>query len=166
MSTPLTRAAMGLALALCAGIGGHAAAAPPAARVASTVVASEAWIRLPPPAANVAAGYVELHNGGAPTRLLAAHAAGFGQVQLHAMRMDGEVMRMQALPDGLALPAGQTTSLQPGGYHLMLMMPKRPLQAGQHVRVRLQFAGGVEQSLDFAVRDGMGGQTSGHAVGR
>lgn len=147
------------------------AASPPAtaATAPSTpaaVVASEAWVRLPPPAAGVAAGYVELHNGGAANRLVAASAAGFGQVQIHAMRMDGEVMRMQALPDGLALPAGRITSLRPGSYHLMLMMPKRPLQEGQQVRVRLQFVHGDALPVDFVVRDGMGGQAGQHGAER
>lgn len=145
------------------------AASPPATaagRDSASVVASEAWVRLPPPAAAVAAGYVELHNGGAANRLVAASAAGFGQVQIHAMRMDGEVMRMQALPDGLPLPAEKITSLRPGGYHLMLMMPKRPLQEGQHVRVRLQFAHGDALPVAFVVRDGMGGPASQHGANR
>lgn len=132
---------------------------------APAVVASEAWIRLPPPAANVAAGYVQLRNDGAEERLVSATAAGFGQVQLHAMRMDGEVMRMQALADGLVLPAGKLTVLQPGGYHLMLMQPRRPFQAGQQVAVRLRFASGGEQRVDFVVGDAIPGPQHGQAAG-
>jgi hypothetical protein len=82
------------------------------------------------------------------------------------MRMDGELMRMQALPEGLVLPAGKVTALLPGGYHLMLMMPKRPLHDGQQVRVRLQFAKGGEQQVDFVVRDGRAAQLHGHGAGR
>ena len=130
-----------------------AAAAP--THAAATVSVSDPWIRLPPPAANVAAGYAQLHNGGGPDRLLSAASAAFAEVQIHAMRMDGEVMRMQALPDGLALPGGQTLALQPGGYHLMLLKPKRPLSAGQTVRVTLQFARSAAQVVDFSVRDGL-----------
>ncbi|MGE8216908.1 MAG: copper chaperone PCu(A)C [Stenotrophomonas maltophilia] len=160
-----TMQAAALALLLWQGVGrADAAAAAPQPR--ATVIASEAWIRLPPPAAGVAAGYVELHNGGGDDRLVGASAAGFGQVQIHAMRMQGEVMRMQVLADGLALPAGRTTSLQPGGYHLMLMLPKRPLQDGQHVRVRLQLARAGEQNVDFVVRDGMGQAAHGAGAGR
>ncbi|MDC6663070.1 copper chaperone PCu(A)C, partial [Leclercia adecarboxylata] len=66
-----------------------------------------------------------------------------------------EVMRMRALPDGLALPGGQTLALQPGGVHLMLLKPKRPLSAGQTVRVTLQFARSAAQVVDFSVRDGL-----------
>ena len=125
------------------------------AHTAATVSVSDAWVRLPPPAANVAAGYVQLHNGGGEDRLLSAASPAFAEVQIHAMRMDGEVMRMQALPDGLALPEGQTVALQPGGYHLMLLKPRRPLSAGQTVRVTLRFARSAPQVVDFSVRDGL-----------
>lgn len=130
-----------------------AAAAP--THAAATVSVSDPWIRLPPPAASVAAGYVQLHNGGGEDRLLSAASSAFAEVQIHAMRMDGEVMRMRALPDGLALPGGQTLALQPGGVHLMLLKPKRPLSAGQTVRVTLQFARSAAQVVDFSVRDGL-----------
>ncbi len=152
-----------MALSLGAARAGNATTAP---RARTAVVASHAWIRLPPPAANVAAGYVQLYNHGREDRLLAATATGFGQVQIHAMRMDGELMRMQALPEGLVLPAGKVTALQPGGYHLMLMMPTRPLREGQPVRVRLQFARDGEQQVDFVVRDGSSAQLHGHGAGR
>ena len=130
-----------------------AAAAP--THAAATVSVSDPWIRLPPPAASVAAGYVQLHNGGGEDRLLSAASSAFAEVQIHAMRMDGEVMRMRARPDGLALPGGQTLALQPGGVHLMLLKPKRPLSAGQTVRVTLQFARSAAQVVDFSVRDGL-----------
>ncbi|WP_411851135.1 copper chaperone PCu(A)C [Stenotrophomonas sp. LGBM10] len=146
----------GLALAaVLAGAGtvwmaGAAVAAPAAA---PPIAHDAAWIRLPPPAAQVAAGYIQLHNAGADDRLLAASSKGFAQVQIHAMRMDGEVMRMHALPDGLPLPSGTSVALQPGGYHLMLMTPKRPLQDGQVVQVRLQFERAGTLPVEFVVRD-------------
>lgn len=163
----MTRWMSCLAIVMALGPGaaraGNATAAP---RATTALVASEAWVRLPPPAANVAAGYVQLYNHGGEDRLLAATATGFGQVQIHAMRMDGELMRMQALPEGLVLPAGKVTALQPGGYHLMLMMPRRPLRDGQKVRVRLQFARGGAQTVDFVVRDDRGAQVHWHGAGR
>jgi len=141
-------------LLLCSPVMPEVAAAP-SAHTAATVSVSDPWVRLPPPAANVAAGYVQLHNGSGSDRLLSASSSAFAEVQIHAMRMDGEVMRMEALPDGLALPEGRTTVLQPGGYHLMLLTPKRPLSVGQTVRIRLQFARSAAQVVEFTVRDGL-----------
>ena len=36
-----------------------------------------------------------------------------GVAEVHEMKMDGDVMRMRALPNGLALPAGKTVALTP-----------------------------------------------------
>lgn len=151
----MTRASGLLLTALLAGTGAVSmpvgAVAAPAASPA--IAYDAAWIRLPPPAAQVAAGYIQLHNAGADDRLVGASCRDFAQVQIHAMRMDGEVMRMHALPDGLPLAAGTSVALQPGGYHLMLMTPKRPLQDGQVVRVRLQFERAGTLPVDFVVRN-------------
>ncbi|WP_313160304.1 copper chaperone PCu(A)C [Stenotrophomonas sp.] len=129
---------------------GDAVAAPAAA---PGITYDAAWIRLPPPAAQVAAGYIQLHNAGADDRLVGATCKDVAQVQIHAMRMDGDVMRMHALPDGLPLAGRASAALQPGGYHLMLMTPKRPLQEGQVVRVLLQFERAGTLPVDFVVRN-------------
>jgi copper(I)-binding protein len=55
------------------------------------------------------------------------------------MKMDGSVMRMRELKDGLALPARQTVELKPGGNHVMLMDLKQPLAKGSTVPLRLRF---------------------------
>ena len=57
--------------------------------------------------------------------------------EVHEMRMEGDVMRMRAIP-ALALPAGKAVTLAPGGYHLMLQDLKAPLLAGSTVAVTLQ----------------------------
>ena len=57
---------------------------------------------------------------------------------------------MTELPDGLPIPAGQTVTLAPGGYHLMFMQLTGPLVEGSTLPVTLQFekAGAVEVMLD------------------
>jgi copper(I)-binding protein len=62
-----------------------------------------------------------------------------GVVEIHEMAMEGNVMRMRALPQGLALPAGKAVELKPGGYHVMLMDLKQTLKAGDKVKLDLQF---------------------------
>lgn len=56
--------------------------------------------------------------------------------ELHEMVMDGEVMKMSAIPS-LPLPAGKTTELKPGSYHLMLMKLKQALHDGDTVQLTL-----------------------------
>ena len=50
-------------------------------------------------------------------------------------------MKMRAI-DSLALPAGKTVELKPGGYHLMLLDLAQPLKEGDNVPMVLTFADG------------------------
>ncbi len=52
------------------------------------------------------------------------------------MKMDNGVMRMRAV-DALPLPAQETVTLAPGGYHLMLIDIKQQLKPGDSVPLRL-----------------------------
>ena len=75
------------------------------------------------------------------SRLVAVSTPVAGIAEIHEMAMEGNVMRMRALPDGLALPAGKTVALQPGGYHVMLMDLKQALKEGDQVDLTLVFEG-------------------------
>ena len=58
---------------------------------------------------------------GLDDRLIAAQAAIAQRVEIHSMEMDGGVMRMRAVDGGLAIAAGDSVTLAPGGLHIMLM---------------------------------------------
>ena len=61
-----------------------------------------------------------LHNKTAnELKLVAVDSDMFARIEIHTMSMDDGIMRMRRL-DGLALPAGETVPLKPGGLHLML----------------------------------------------
>jgi copper(I)-binding protein len=99
----------------------------------------------------VAGGFLSISNtGSADDTLIAATSPFAGDVQLHEMKMEGDVMKMQELPAGIPVPAGQTVMLKPGGLHLMFMQLKQPLVEGTQVPVTLTFekAGTVELLLD------------------
>ena len=64
-----------------------------------------------------------------------------GVAEVHEMKMDGDVMKMRAVPV-LELPAGRSVELKPGGYHLMLMDLKQSLIVGNTVPVTLIFMDG------------------------
>ena len=53
-------------------------------------------------------------------RLVRIESPVAGVSDVHEMKMEGDVMKMRALP-ALDLPAGKTVELKPGGYHVMLM---------------------------------------------
>ncbi len=74
-------------------------------------------------------------------KLVSASSPVAGVVEIHEMAMDGNTMKMRALPAGLALPAGKAVELKPGGYHVMLMDLKAPLKNGQDVDLSLVVEG-------------------------
>ncbi len=70
-------------------------------------------------------------------RVIGAASAVANIVEIHEMKMDGNVMRMRAVPE-LELPAGKSVELKPGGYHVMLMDLKRVLKSGDKFTVELR----------------------------
>lgn len=87
-----------------------------------------------------------------PLTLTGASSPAAGIVEVHHMKMEGEVMRMRAV-DTLELPAGKPVELKPGGYHLMLMDLKAAFRADTQVPLTLQFrdARGQPRSLQVSV---------------
>lgn len=81
-------------------------------------------------------------------RLVRVETPAAGVAEVHEMKMEGDVMKMRAVP-GLDLPPGKTVELKPGGYHVMLMDLKAPLAKGSSVPVTLVFqdAKGTESQL-------------------
>ena len=93
----------------------------------------------------IGGGFLKLSNRGGDDKLLSATAAVSQSVEMHAMSMDGDVMRMRQV-DAIPLPAGKTVELKPGGYHLMFVGLKAPLKTGEKFPLKLKFekAGEVE----------------------
>ena len=106
-----------------------------AASQAQTAVA-DSWIR-GTVAQQKATGLFAQITSAKGGKLLSVSSPVAGVVEIHEMSMDGNVMRMRALPAGLDLPAGKAVALKPGGYHVMLMDLKQQLKAGDTVPVTL-----------------------------
>ncbi|WP_296373042.1 copper chaperone PCu(A)C [Yoonia sp.] len=114
----------------------------------------------------VAGGFLTIANGGeADDHLVAAASDIAGVTQIHAMMMDGGVMVMRELADGLPLPAGETVVLQSGGLHLMFMQLNGPLVAGETVAVTLRFENAGEVAIDLPIRKKMAGGMDHSATG-
>lgn len=126
--------------------GTNAAAAP--------IRVSDVWSR---PATGTAVVYATIHNDSAePDRLIGATSPIATHADLHEssetkmpamsmssgsmgnMPMNGSIMSMKTLT-AIPVPARGTTSLKPGGYHVMLDL-RHDLRAGETVPLRLHFA--------------------------
>lgn len=109
-----------------------------------------AYTRATVPGQQVAGGFMKIENKGATDQLLSASSPAAGEVQLHEMAMDGNVMKMRQVKD-IAVPAGGAVELKPGGLHLMFMNIKAPLAAGETVPVKLKFAKAGEVEVKMPV---------------
>ncbi|MDT7952659.1 MAG: copper chaperone PCu(A)C [Acetobacteraceae bacterium] len=113
------------------------------------VIASQAWSRATSSGADTAAVYVTLK---APVRdaLVGITTPEAKKAEIHQVVMDGNVMIMRELPNGLQLPPGQPVSLQPGGYHIMLTGLSNPLKLGQTFPLHLTFQ--ISPPIDITAR--------------
>jgi periplasmic copper chaperone A len=100
------------------------------------VTVTEPWLRATVAAQKVTGGYMQL-TATSDARLLSVRSPVTSVIEIHEMAMDKDVMTMRALPKGLALPAGKTVELKPGGYHLMFLDLRNTLRAGDTVPMTL-----------------------------
>ena len=82
-------------------------------------------------------------------RLVSASSPIAASVEVHEMKMVGDVMKMRPV-DALPLPAGKPVELKAGAYHMMLMGLKAPVKFGDVVPITLviEDAGGKRQTVD------------------
>lgn len=122
------------------------------------VEVKSAWVRGTVGAQKTTGAYMEISSAQGAS-LVGAESAAAGEAEVHEMRMDKNVMRMRAIPK-LDLPAGKTVELKPGGYHVMLIDLKRPLNKGDSVPLRLRIENRDKSvttiEVKAEVRDAMG----------
>lgn len=119
---------------------------------AASLIATDAWIRTPPPGSPVMAGYVTLHNEGKrEVRFSKLQSDAFGAIEIHEMRESGGVMRMRPLAE-LVVQPGDTAVLEPGGVHLMLFRPTRDVGDGDKVTIDLLLQDREPLSVEFELR--------------
>ena len=121
------------------------------ARSADTTTVSNAWARATAPGQEVGAAYMSLKST-TNAELVKVETPAAGSVEIHMMSMKNGVMEMRML-DKLALPAGKSVDLAPGGFHLMLFDLKKPLKSGENVpfTLSIKYGNGKVISLQTTV---------------
>lgn len=138
-----------LAFALAPLLAGQAAAAD--YKVGSLDI-TQPWARATPKGASTGAAYLTVTNSGSQTeRLSCASSAAAAKCQIHEMAMDNGVMKMRPVEGGLEIKPGQTVTLKPGGYHIMLEGLTAPLKAGDTLQATFAASGGASVNVDFPV---------------
>lgn len=116
----------------------------------AVIEVKNAWVRAAVPGQSATGAFMTItHKDGA--RLVRGYSPVAGVTELHTMKMEGDVMTMRGLAQGLILPAGRAVELAPGGNHLMLMDLKGALAKDTLVPVTLWFkdANGVESKFEL-----------------
>jgi copper(I)-binding protein len=133
------------AAGLCATLMGHAA-------WAQDVVVQNAWVRATVTGQKATGAFMSLTSA-TGSRLKSVTTPVAGVAEVHEMRVEDNIMKMQALKGGLELPAGKTVELKPGSYHLMLMDLKMPLPKDSSIPLTLVFvnARGVESKSELTL---------------
>lgn len=133
----------------------HQHAVPAVEAAHSTIKVSTAWSRELPPTAPVGAAFMSIENhSDQPDRLISADSSIADITELHAHMHEGDVMRMVKV-EAIDVPAHGQLTLEPGGYHIMLIDLKKPLVAGEQLPLTLQFehAGQVDVIVDIKSSD-------------
>jgi periplasmic copper chaperone A len=134
------------------------------------VTVKEAWARATVPGQKGTGAFMTLTaRDGA--RVTGAASPVAGVVEIHEMKMEGDVMRMRPV-SVLELPAGRPIELKPGGFHVMLLDLKQALKVGDKVplELRLETSDGKKVTLPVQVdvrsqapgRDSHGGKGHKH----
>ncbi|MEO1136367.1 MAG: copper chaperone PCu(A)C [Pseudomonadota bacterium] len=106
-----------------------------------------------------------VNNNTEDDRLIAVATDRAEHVELHLTEMSADsVASMKMLKDGIAVPAGEWTSMETGAYHVMLIGMDAPLKAGEAFSATLTFekAGDMEVIVKIEDREKEGGAHAHH----
>jgi copper(I)-binding protein len=105
---------------------------------------TQPWARATPKGASAGAAYMTVTNSGTtPQHLNCVSSDVAAECQIHEMSMDGGVMKMRPLQGGLEIKPGETVTLKPGSFHLMLVGLKQPLQTGTSIEATFKVDSGT-----------------------
>jgi copper(I)-binding protein len=124
----------------------------------ANVTVTDAWARATMPGQKVSGAYMTLQSD-VDARLVGASSPAIPRVEVHEMKMDGDVMRMREVK-AIDLPRGKRVALEPGGLHIMLMNLPKPIAPGDAVPLTLTIeSGGKRQTIEVKAeaRSAMGG---------
>ena len=129
---------------------------------ADSIIIRQPWIRATPGGAKVAGAYMTIINTGSESdRLIGIVLPQAGGASVHEMKMDGNVMQMREIREGLEIKPGQTVEFSPSGYHVMFTELHEPLKQGDTVKGQLRFEKAGSVDIQYRV-EGIGAQGPEH----
>lgn len=92
--------------------------------------------------AKTGAVYFTLHNQkSSDVKLTAVQVdpAVANEAQIHTTEMNGDVMKMREMTEGVMVTGNDMVSFKPGGYHIMLLGLSKGLEVGNEIELTLIF---------------------------
>ncbi len=112
----------------------------------------DAWARPGDPGDNSAA-YMNISNDSDDDiTLIAASSDVARMVEIHESQMEDGTMRMEEVPE-IVIESGETVSLEPGGFHVMMMNLEEALEPGDSFSLTLHFDEIDDIELDVPVEE-------------
>ncbi len=134
-----------------------AAAAETSDASGAKLIISDAWMRKPLVSGGHSAAYLTLQNTGKRDQILVKAASPVAKtVELHTHLHENGVMKMRRLKGGIAVPAGATVELRPGGLHIMLFGVDSRKIKGNRVPLTLTFSNAGPVTVMLAVKPAAG----------
>lgn len=119
---------------------------------ASPLSVEDLYIRATPPNSKNSAAFMVIKNTDKKEiKLLSAGSEIADRVELHQHVMEDGLMKMRQVKE-IMIPGGGSVALQPGGYHVMFLNLKQPLEEGQSISLSLSFDNGQQLSLEAPVK--------------
>ncbi|WP_435587750.1 copper chaperone PCu(A)C [Micromonospora aurantiaca (nom. illeg.)] len=135
-----------------------ASASAPANAAAGVLTIRDPWVKAADK--GMTAAFATLANDGDTDVTITKAATEVSPMELHEMTMKDGKMVMQAKEGGIVIKARSSTTLEPGGDHLMLMNLAEPVKAGDELTFTLTFADGRTQTFTAVAKPFTGAQES------
>ena len=104
------------------------------------LVISDLWIREPIGNSSTTSGYMTIKNTNINDDTLISISSDFSeQAQIHSMKIENNIMKMERLINGLLIRSGQTIYLKPGSNHIMFLNLKKSFNMTFNYNIYLNF---------------------------
>ena len=120
--------------------------------IASELTVNGQYVRATPPHAKNSAAFFTISNHtNQSVKLVAVSSDTADRVELHSHIKEDGMMKMRQVKE-VVINANSSTTLQPGGYHVMFLGLKNNLKEGQNVNITLSFDNGNQVNIDAPVQ--------------
>lgn len=129
--------------------GAAASSSPPASAATCPVTIADAWVKTAESGMTAAFGTLS-NPASEPVTITAAASPATSAVELHEVVDSDGQMVMRPVEGGFPVPAGGTLTLEPGGYHLMLIDVTDGIEPGEEVGFTLTCSTGA--TMEFTAQ--------------